>query len=239
LPVGNVEGIRAKLARAPEHLRTLYEQLDEYLDASPFDVQRQTQPGDETSVFVLQVRRPPPIELSVLVGEVAHQLRSAVEHIAFGLVLAAGNEPTPRTIFPVLLKQPKPKLRIAGGISAEALAIVDRVQPYKLTEDRESHPLYVLHRLWNVDKHRNLHLTALLLRDSQIFLSPPDGSSLFGGQFQSGPLGHDDIIGVFPFRGRRGFCCSRRFGSLAQRSLRTLRAGRACQLRDHDAGADV
>jgi len=197
--MGNVEGIRAKLARALEHLGTLDDQLGTYLDTSPFEIQRQIQPDGETSVFALQVRRPPPIELSVIVGEVAHQLRSAVEHIAFGLVLAAGNAPTDRTVFPVLVKRPA-SLRIEGGVTAEALEIVDRVQPYTQL-DAESHPLHVLHRLWNVDKHRSLHLTALLLRESQIFLSPSDGSSMVGGQFQSGPLGHEGIIGVFRFAG--------------------------------------
>jgi hypothetical protein len=104
-----------------------------------------------------------------------------------------------RAVFPLLVKRPA-NLRIEGGVSDEALEIVNRVQPYTLP-DPESHPLHVLHRLWSVDRHRNLHLTALLLRDSKVFLLPPDRSSMVGGQFQSGPLGDDGIIGAFLFAG--------------------------------------
>jgi hypothetical protein len=196
--MSQAEGIRAKIARALEHLLALDDRLHQYLDSEPFTVQRQLQPDGQTSVFAFQVRTPPPLELSLLVGEVAHQLRSAVDHIAHGLVLAAGNAPTHRTAFPVLIKRPA-KLEIYGGVSAEALKRVDQVQPYQRRPDPAAHPLHVLNHLWNIDKHRNLHLAAALLRRPQIFLAPSHGQAFVGGQFQTGPIGSDDVLGVFHF----------------------------------------
>jgi hypothetical protein len=139
------------------------------------------------------------MELSVRVGEVTHQLRSAVDHIAHGLVVAAGNTPTRRTAFPVLSSRPT-KLTIEGEVSTAALVAVDAFQPYQ-RRDSQAHPLYVLNRLWNIDKHRTLHLTVLQMAATQIFVGAPDGSAMFGGQFQPGPIGHDGIIGVFRFTG--------------------------------------
>ncbi|MCP5034907.1 MAG: hypothetical protein GY939_24130 [Actinomycetia bacterium] len=39
----------------------------------------------------------------------------------------------------------------------------------------------------------------MMLADSQIFVSDPKGRYVIGGQLQSDPLAHDDIVGVFAF----------------------------------------
>ena len=190
-------GIRAKIDRAMEHLLKLNEELHRYLDLDPIALVRQIQPDGETSAIAVQLTTQPPVLLSVLVGEIAHQLRSAVDHIAYGLVLAAGNTPTTRTSFPVCKSRPN-RLAVHGGVSNEALSRIDELQPYQ-QDDPTAHPLYVLNELWNVDKHRTLHLTALMLTNTQVFLGTPDESSLVGGQFQTGVIGNDGIIGVFRF----------------------------------------
>ncbi|MFJ6359235.1 hypothetical protein [Pseudarthrobacter oxydans] len=192
-----LQGIRAKVARAREHLLQLDEEIGTYLDLEPITLVRQIQPDGETSAIAVQVVTPPPVLLSLLVGEIVHQLRSAVDHIAYGLVLAAGNTPTRRTSFPVCISQPN-QLTVAGGVSSEAQIRVEEVQPYR-QGDPTAHPLYVLNELWNADKHRNLHLTALMLTNTQVFLSPPGGSSLVGGQFQRRAVGDNGVIGVFRF----------------------------------------
>jgi hypothetical protein len=89
-----------------EHLLELDDQVGRYLDSNPLTLQRQIQPDGETLVFAVQVTRPPPAEMSVIVGDVVHQLRSAVDHIADALVRAAGNTPTTRTVFPVFTTRP-------------------------------------------------------------------------------------------------------------------------------------
>src|SRR4051794_36733690 len=122
------DGIRAKIARALEHLLQLDGELHAYLDTDPIALERQGKPDGETSALVVRVTTPPPIALSVLVGEVAHQLRSAVDHVANGLVLAAGNVPTRHTGFPICLRPPN-KLVVAGGVVPEALVRVEEFQP--------------------------------------------------------------------------------------------------------------
>lgn len=197
MSVSQANGLRAKLARALEHLLDLDQRVAAYLDSEPLGIRRENSPDGRRQVFVLEQRKAPALELSVLVGEVAHQLRSAVEHVAHGLVVANGGQPTFKTAFPVHLTEPA-QLRIDGGVGVEALARVADSQPYRAPNPRE-HPMHVLNRLWNIDKHRTLHLATLALRSSQIFVGSPDGTSLVGGQFQTAALRDDNVIGVFDF----------------------------------------
>lgn len=194
--VNAAAGIEAKLARAMEHLVALDDAVGGYLDSGPVSLQRGVSEDGLTNYFVLNAE-PVPTKIPVLIGEVAHQLRSAIEHVADALVAASGKTPTNSTVFPVLAKKKRP-LTVAGGVLPEALAQVEAVQPY-LDPDPERHPLHVLHRLWNVDKHRNLHVTAAGLTHSQIFVSSEDGSALLGGQLQMKVLRPGDVVGVFPF----------------------------------------
>ena len=194
-----LDGVDAKLGRALEHLLRLDDQMHEYLDSDPIGVQRQLQKDANTSVFALVVERPPPLELAVLVGEVVHQLRSALDHVANQLVRAAGNTPTRRTAFPVLLRPPDQEFKIDGGVDPAALAAVSSFQPYRRGVEPEGHPLAMLNELWNRDKHRNLSLMATYVTGTQIFLVDPQGQWMVGGQFQTTSLGHGDIVGVFSF----------------------------------------
>jgi len=91
-------------------------------------------------------------------------------------------------------------LKVDGGLTFRALAGVEQFQPYQRA-DAEAHPLHVLNTLWNIDKHRHLHLTALQATNTQVFLGPADGSALVGGQFQTRVVGDGDIIAAFRFQG--------------------------------------
>ena len=142
------------------------DKLHEYLDADPIALERQIQSDGETVVIALRVTEPAPVGLSLLVGEITHQLRSALDHLAYALVMAAGNTPTRRTAFPVLTTRPASGLRIDGGVAPAALAAIDDLQPYQ-RRDATAHPLHVLTELWNIDKHRHLHLTTLHSTNTQ------------------------------------------------------------------------
>ncbi|MEP6815737.1 MAG: hypothetical protein ABI873_09325 [Marmoricola sp.] len=79
-----------------------------------------------------------------------------------------------------------------------ALTVIEDLQPYQ-AKDPAAHPLHVLTELWNIDKHRHLHLATLHSTNTQGFLSAPDGSPMVGGQFQTTVVGDGDAIGAFRF----------------------------------------
>jgi hypothetical protein len=103
-----------------------------------------------------KVTEPLPSTLAPLVGDVAHNLRSALELLAWQLVTANGGTPGDQTSFPIARSVEAFEKRIAIGIpepiGTEAMRRLRELRPYKGGDDR----LYQLHRLNIEDKHRLL-----------------------------------------------------------------------------------
>jgi hypothetical protein len=98
-----------------------------------------------------------PREVEAVIGDVAHNLRSALDHTATVLVEANGGEPKKGpggTQFPICIDPPKAALTVRatkGGVSAQALSIIEAAQPYKGTWRGDQ--LAVLNHVSNTDKH--------------------------------------------------------------------------------------
>lgn len=56
-------------------------------------------------VFTGRVLHPPPLRLGVIVGDLVHNVRSALDHLVWQLVLANAQQPTRATQFPVCSKR--------------------------------------------------------------------------------------------------------------------------------------
>jgi hypothetical protein len=126
------EGVDAKLERAKRHLAVIKREVRAYQGSHPEfaeAVLNPTLPGYDLYSKVT----PPSIGLSVKIGDFLFNLRSALDHLARGLVETEGNTPVDvgnrRTAFPILERRPK-ALDIAGGVDPNALSIVERLQPY-------------------------------------------------------------------------------------------------------------
>jgi hypothetical protein len=151
-----MSGVNLKIERSKIHL----EQIDE-------ELRRQGEFGTETIDAVTSedglittyiARHTPVIDrmFPAIIGDLVHNLRSALDHLAWQLVLANGGTPTPNTFFPI--KSVRSGLaNIDGGIDASAASIIEGVQPYGGTSTGRS--LELLRNISNVDKHRTLTLT--------------------------------------------------------------------------------
>jgi hypothetical protein len=137
--------IRAKTERAKEHLRSMEEQLVSYRD--------RTRPvGFEDGVLELPVLS---FRILTTAGDVIHNLRSALDHLAHQLVLVGNpNGSPPRKIeFPILDSQAEYERRKASkteGMRADAVQAIDELRPYK----EGNLALWKLRELDNIDKHR-------------------------------------------------------------------------------------
>lgn len=150
---------RAK--RAQEHLEAIKGELRGYYSTDVNATTGEYHPHNDLGPFSLVI---PSIRvrLNTLVGEFLHDLRSALDHLAWQLVVEAGNEPNPEgTHFPILRERPTSRREgveampsIKGGISSAARALVHEAQPYQWDAAYAKHPLWILHQLWNIDKHR-------------------------------------------------------------------------------------
>jgi hypothetical protein len=135
-------------------------------------------------------REPPTAEWGVIIGDIVHTLRSALDHLVWQLTLAEGHVPPSqisgkwrKIVFPILMEDPRrkdkeSKKRIPWqneppdslwGVKPSLHSLFESYQPFmrkgdptlvQLEMDDPSYaPLAILNNLWNIDKHRHLHLT--------------------------------------------------------------------------------
>ena len=119
-----------------------------------------------------EVVRPMTDELmwAVLLGDAIHNLRSALDHLIWQLVLLdTGKEGSNENQFPIVstgdrywstTKNGGPSTRDTRlrGVSEEHRAIIDACQPYRILRPKEVEALAALRDLSNHDKHRLLHV---------------------------------------------------------------------------------
>lgn len=130
---------------------------------------------------------PPPPVIGLLVGDCVHNLRSALDHIVYALISTNPTKPEgvpdSRTMFPIrdtkegYLHQVTKLRRIHGTPDAVA-ALIDSLQPYHARDkglDYTAHPLWVLDKLENIDKHRRLMLASGVARHAHVSIRYSDG----------------------------------------------------------------
>jgi hypothetical protein len=155
-------GVDAKIQRAKRHLATIKREVRAYRGSHPEIVEAQLDlniPGYRLYAEI----RPPNTGLSVIIGDFLFDLRSALDHLARGLVQTEGNSPKDRkprrTMFPILDNTNKPqKLTVAGGVDPNALGLIKRLQPYMRPDGKYwLSPLWIVNELHNVDYGYKLH----------------------------------------------------------------------------------
>lgn len=159
---GFITGARLRVKRAHKHLNELERKASAFLERHPEDFTRKLDPHHlDYFIYEIAPNRPPPVTLGPVFGDVVHNLRSALDHIAWNLALRnlieSEREPFELTSFPIMLN-------FTGGsiknfwdsvIDVLPVAIPDilDLQPAH-SSDPSAHHLAVLTRLWNADKHR-------------------------------------------------------------------------------------
>lgn len=102
-------------------------------------------------------------DVIALAGDIIHNLRSALDHLANQLALIGCPALTPKELrqieFPIaetLAKYEADKNRKMRGMTPQAVEAIDGLKPYKGGNDA----LWRLHELDNIDKHRTLFTVA-------------------------------------------------------------------------------
>lgn len=106
-------------------------------------------------ILRVRVRAQPPLRWATIVGDVVHNLRSALDLLACQLVLVNGGTDITRTEFPIWdgpQKFESKGLRKVEGASQSAVDLIKAIKPYQGGNDA----LYRVAKLDNVDKHRLL-----------------------------------------------------------------------------------
>src|SRR3990172_3595613 len=121
-----------------------------------------------------------PPDIARIGGDVIQNLRSALDHLAYQLVLVGTGKPGPffHVYFPIFDSAPEykaGKTRQIKGMRQEAIDAIDGIKPYKGGNDT----LWQLHSLNRIDKHR------LILTAGSAFESVDIGAELTRGMGES------------------------------------------------------
>jgi hypothetical protein len=144
--------IRAKIERAKKHLRNLEAELVRFGKQEFHAVTT----DKNSQIRQLGKYRMLPFDALPAAGDVIHNLRSALDHLAGQLVrVSSGKEPSRGVEFPIAkdaATYEREKARKVEGMCPEVIKAIDALKPYKDGNDA----LWRIHELDNIDKHRTL-----------------------------------------------------------------------------------
>ena len=164
-----------------QHLEDLNLAIETFLGSIPNRTIRDNEPAAVAELERIFSCLEVPPRISILAGEAIHQTRSALDHIASALVVANKGVITPKTQFPIFVYSPTNEREShryedqIRGMSPSAKALIDQLQPFN-GPDRLDHPLTLLKRLNNFDKHQALLVAVAVTKP--LFTFDYDGSRL-------------------------------------------------------------
>jgi hypothetical protein len=173
------EGAMAKLDRAVEHFDEYEIERDLFLERDPYQVEVKLDRRSGWHIARLRIREEPPPLFGVLLGELAYETISALNHLIWEL---AARKVGRRRVLKVKNQVQFPVCRTPAHfanvplvkhqlVSRKALRAIERLQPYdgRLSLRRAGgHPLVLAKALADADKHRVLASSFAQIRFSEI-----------------------------------------------------------------------
>jgi len=179
---GVFEGARTKIDRAREQTQTLQAEFQTFIDSKPYAVPQILDEKTRRKTATYKITESFPLRWSAMIGEILHDLRSALDNTIYEMTCIEQGGPLKQTEFPVfddeseydrMTKKGDPapgsgvfKIR---GINNRAKALFRLLQPFEFKKTypspNDQHILGLLHELNIVDKHRTIHLCRVRTKD--------------------------------------------------------------------------
>lgn len=200
-----IDGCWAKIERAKENIKKLDAETETLLRSpkSPYRVVGQLKLEDRKYVYTA-FGPPVPLRFSVLAGEIAHHLRSVLDHLVYALVIDEDRVlPSKNHQFPVCETVGQfdgaCKNGRIRGISRPARELIRSVQPYR-QKNPATDTLLGLHRLNIVDKHKLLAVvTSVVQMGDKIEIGSDSGELVITGMSPPPGLPEPTIDGTEVF----------------------------------------
>lgn len=197
--------IRAKLGRAQDLIVHLHDMFRTHPDAPfyglGFEIDR------DGRRFVVRARdvQEFPTDYPFLIGEIAHQLRSSLDHLAFALARPTTERQKDFVKFPLCSTGKNFKRQIKKGALVGAprgvLGRVERVQPYHRKKWPDTQLLGYLQAISNWDKHRTLTVAATRIEEIAVEIIEPKTLIIVAKEQFRGLVKENKIITRFEVRG--------------------------------------
>lgn len=181
-----LDGCRSKVDRASEHLETLDAETVAFIERQPYRVVRKyyAKTCHITWRFA-EDEAPPLLRWGVLIGDVVHELSSALDHIAWQFALKTRPDPTRSTAFPVCLREgdweSKGTREMLKHIGEDERAFIKDKQPYlaRYGKTLQEHVFAMLRLLSRIDKHQVIPAAVVAPLDTDInFINMRDISAM-------------------------------------------------------------
>ena len=168
-------GPRERVKRANHQIVALQRSFKGFFNENPYEI-AVAEFNRKTSDYSLRVKSGPqefPIDWPLLIGEIGHNLRAALDGLTWQLALRTTTTPHNRTAFPIYLigrvNVRRPGVRIPASFWGKGCARVllrsvprhlwtriESFQPFKRGNGGRHSPLFLLGQMNNTDKHRLL-----------------------------------------------------------------------------------
>lgn len=193
-----LDSARHKLARASDHLDSLDAEIREYREGNPYTVSQTYDPDSGYQSFKLTgVPEIPRLRWGGILGDFAHNARSALDHVTWRL---AGDHADSSTAFPIVTdpeKWPERRRKTLHHIGSDAQALIEQLQPFQ-AQTPFHHVLYLLNRLDIEDKHRAIPLLAVNLNEPSIEPTfPPNSEVEWEMELLAGTIGEGAVVARF------------------------------------------
>jgi len=167
-----LDGPLARIDRAGSQIVTLRQRFEEFFRENLYEI-GVAEYNPKAKNYSLRVTGGPqefPVDWSLLIGEIAHNLRAALDGLAWQLALQGTIEPYDQTAFPIYLRGTTTRRRKGHllphfwgkaygprriqSIPRRLWKRIESFQPYKRGNGGRRSPLFRLEELNNTDKHR-------------------------------------------------------------------------------------
>jgi hypothetical protein len=178
-----LESFSRKLDRAETHVDALEDSIKRWLESGAYTLVKKFDAETGDQVVRAKITEPLDEDWPLLIGDAVHNLRSALDHIAYRLAYDGYQAQNPggtlppghqrRIMFPIVAVSNDAQLSV-GDFYAQAIrgqlryvtsapaARIAALQPYKRSPaDPTADPLWIVNDLDVIDKHRKLHTAAI------------------------------------------------------------------------------
>jgi hypothetical protein len=173
-PSHQLVGCQLKMTRAKQHIHALHDAIDEFTGRGPYEIVNDFKPEVSYYACRFKVRERPSLYWSPTLGDIVHNMRSSLDHLAWQLVIRNGRNPNSfRSQFPTFTRDPfdpsvhrcpeaAKRARVSWksqtrGMPRSDVALIKLLQPYQRGKEAKSDWLARLNDLSNRDKHREFH----------------------------------------------------------------------------------
>jgi hypothetical protein len=144
-----------KIERANHHIHDLRERVNEYLREALFQIKIRNTSSPEKRWVYTEEKNPIPPDVALITGDVVHNLRSALDHICWGMVVPIVTKKG-SVGFPFVETQDKLEDAIkARQMNLAPKRVIEELRSLEPYPDGNKF-LHAVHSMNNVDKHRNI-----------------------------------------------------------------------------------